>query len=35
MRTRALKVTKPFLSFSVIHNNFSFKLSVQREGVPA
>jgi len=32
MRTRAPKV---FLFFSVIHNNFSFELSVPREGVPA
>ena len=35
MRTRAPKVSKPFLSFSVIYHNFSFELSVQREGVPA
>jgi hypothetical protein len=35
MRTRAPRVSKAFLSFSVIDNNFSFKLSVTREGVPA
>jgi hypothetical protein len=35
MRTRAPKVTKPFLSFSVIDNNFTFDLSVPPEGVPA
>jgi len=35
MRTRAPKVTKPFLSSSVIDNKFSFEFSVPREGVPA
>jgi hypothetical protein len=35
MRMRAPKVSKPFLSFSVIHNDFSFELSIPREGVPA